>query len=513
MLHFAFLLLAAAQEAPVASWSFDKEVRDGGPSAFPTKVYGKLEFVDSPVGFSGRAAVLNAVDTYLEVTPPGKLGVGAADFTLSFWLLVLDKRPVTLFSRKVWGVSLQDKGALKFSSDLGSLATGAGACPSGEWCHVVVCRGAQSRILVNGNLAASGEIKPGDLDASQEPLLIGKGPDEARPFGGLLDNIELYGRALSDSDVVKLTGNGLPWLPAKAIAKTPFAGKFELLSEDVVAFTGAEDARVAQELGYLETLLSFRVTRSHLYFRNMTWEGDTVYEQYRPLNFGSWTDQFRRAGVSVVFAQFGQIESLEGRAGVDRFSAAYEALLAQFAATTKRIVLVTPAPFGKSGPQSPDLTKRNDDLKLYVEAIRKIAQKNSYLLVDLSTPAMAAEGLSRDGLHLSTAGQWMAAKETARQLEIPGLSDLEAPNERGAFRKEELENVRSAIRYKNGLWTDYWRPANWAFLNGDRVDQPSSRDHVDRRVRWFPVEVQQLPVLVQQEEGKIELLMLKAGKK
>jgi hypothetical protein len=245
----------------------------------------------------------------------------------------------------------------------------------------------------------------------------------------------------------------------------------------------------------------------------MTWEGDTVYEQYRPLNFGSWTDQFRRAGVSVVFAQFGQIESLEGKAGVDRFSAAYEALLAQFAATTRRIVLVTPAPFGKSGAASPDLTKRNDDLKLYVEAIRKIAQKNGYLLVDLSTPAMAAEGLSRDGLHLSTAGQWMAAKETARQLEIPGLSDLEAPDERGAFRKESLEKVRSAIRYKNTLWTDYWRPANWAFLYGDRMEQPSSRDHVDRRVRWFPVEVQQLPVLVQREEAKIELLLQEAGKK
>jgi hypothetical protein len=477
----------------------------------PTKVNGKLEFIDSPIGLSGRAAVLNAVDTYLEVTPPGKLGVGSVDFSLSFWFLILDKRPVTLFARKGWTLSLQDNGALKFSSDLGNIATGAGACGPGQWCHVVVVRGAQSRILVNGAVAGTGEIKAGDLDAPQAPLLIGKGPDEARPFGGLLDNIEIYGRALSDADAVKLTREGLPLLLSPSHAKTPFPGKFELLTEDVVAFTGAEDARVAQELGYLETLLSFRVTSSRLYFRNMTWEGDTVYEQYRPLNFGSWTEQFRRARVSVVFAQFGQIESLEGKAGVDRFSAAYEALLAQFAATTKRIVLVTPAPFGKSGPQTPDLTKRNEDLKLYIDAIRKIAAKNNYLLVDLST--LTAEGLSRDGLHLSAAGQWVAATETARQLEIPGLSDLDAPDERGAFRKEALEKVRSAIQVKNGLWTNYWRPPNWAFLSGDRMEQPSSRDHVDRRVRWFPVEVQQIPALVQREEGKIELLMQEAGKK
>ncbi len=507
MLHLALLLLAAAQEGPVARWTFDGEA----PGGLPTKVLGKMEFIDSPVGGSGRAAVLNAVDTYFEIAPAGKLGVGAADFSLSFWFLILDRRPVTLFARKGWVLALQDNGALKFSTDLGSIATGAGACPPGQWCHVVVSRGGESRILVNAAVVGSGEIKAGDLDAAQAPLLIGKGADEARPFGGLLDDVRLYGRALDAAEAARLTDEGLPWLRGKVHAKTAFGGKFELLAEDVVAFTGAEDARVGQELGYLETLLSLYATGRKVHARNMTWEGDTVYEQYRPLNFGAWTDQFRRAGVSVVFAQFGQVESLEGKAGVERFTAAYEALLSQFAATTKRIVLVTPAPFGKSGPRTPDLTARNEDLKLYVEAIRRIAAKNGYLLVDLSS--LTAEGLTRDGLHLSPAGQWMAAKETARQLEIPGLSDLDAPDERGKFRREALEKVRASIRVKNGLWTDYWRPSNWAFLSGDRMEQPSSRDHVDRRVRWFPVEVQQLPSLIRREEGKIETLIQAAEKK
>ena len=44
------------------------------------------------------------------------------------------------------------------------------------------------------------------------------------------------------------------------------------------------------------------------------------------------------------------------------------------------------------------------------------------------------------------------------------------------------------------------------------MEQPSSRDHLDRRVRWFPVEVQQLPALVLREEEKIETL-LQAEKK
>jgi len=516
MLPLTLFVLAGfcpVQAGPVARWTFDGEARDAGPAALPTKVQGRLEFVESPVGESGRAAVLNAVDSFLEVVPAGKLGVGAADFSLSFWFLILDRRPVMLFHRKGWALSLQDDGALRFSTDRGAFQTGPGACPPGQWCQVVVSRGAPSRIVVNGVVSGTGEIQAGDLDAVGAPLRIGKGPDEARPFGGLLDDVRLYARALDVAEAAAITDEGMPWLRAKARAKTPFAGKFELLEEDVVAFTGAEDARVGQELGYLETLLSLHAAGRGVRFRNMTWEGDTVYEQYRPLNFGSWADQFRRAGVSVVFAQFGQIESLEGKAGVERFTAAYEALLAQFSATTKRIVLVTPAPFGKTGPRAPDLAKRNEDLKLYVEAIRKIAAKDGYLLVDLSTPAMSADGLSRDGLHLSTAGQWMAATEAARQLEIPGLSDLDAPDEQGAFRRDALEKVRAAVRVKNGLWTSSWRPTNWAFLNGDRMEQPSSRDHVDRRIRWFPVEVQQYPALVRREEKTIDHLIQSAEKK
>ena len=103
----------------------------------------------------------------------------------------------------------------------------------------------------------------------------------------------------------------------------------------------------------------------------------------------------------------------------------------------------------------------------------------------------------------------MAAREAARQLEIPGVSDVDAPDEKGVFKSEKLEKIRAAVRVKNGLWTDGWRPANWAFLNGDRMEQPSSRDHVDRRIRWFPVEIQQLSAMIRREEEKVEGLVEK----
>ena len=92
--------LCAAQDA---RWTFDEGAKD----ALPTLVNGRLEFIDSPIGGSGRAAVFNAVDATLEVSPTLTVGTGSAEFTLSFWMLVLDKRPVTLFSRKGWALSLQ----------------------------------------------------------------------------------------------------------------------------------------------------------------------------------------------------------------------------------------------------------------------------------------------------------------------------------------------------------------------------------------------------------------------
>ena len=511
MLQVAFLLLLAAQDGPVARWTFDVDLGDGGPKALPTKSEGRIEIIDSPVGKGGRLAVFNGVDAYLQVDPPARLGAGAEDFSLSLWVLALDKHSATLLGRKRWSLALLEGGALRFESELGTLTTPPGACPLGQWSHVLVSirRTNSSRVFVNGEVVATGEVRPGDLDPELSPLLIGKGVDDSKLFAGLLDEVQVYSRAVDLPEVAKLADKGIPWLRPKPQAKTPFNGKFELLQEDVVVFTGGEDARVSQDLGYLETLLSLASVGRRVHYRNMAWEGDTVYEQPRPLNFGSWADQFRRCGASVIVAQFGQVEALQGKDGVDGFAAAYETLLAQFAQSTKRIVLVSPAPFGKGVAQGPQLTAKNDDLKLYVEAIRKIAAKNGYLFIDLSNSTMSADGLSRDGLHLSGAGQWMAARETARQLEIPGLSDLDAPDARGAFRKEALEKLRAAIRVKNRLWTDSWRPANWAFLNGDRTEQPSSRDHVDRRIRWFPVEIQTLPALLRKEEDKIEAILEK----
>ena len=515
---FAALLALAGVLAPqaqpgdlAARWMFDGDVKDVGPASLPTKAVGRIEFLDSPV--AGRLAVLNGIDAYVQIDPPGKLGAGSGDFTLTLWAFALDRRPSTLVARKGWSLSILEGGILKFASPAGDMISAAGAFPAGQWHHVAVSVKREitpSGLFIDGDLAAGNTIATKDLDGAPAPLYIGRAVEEGRLFTGLIDDVRLYAQARQD--VAALMDEGIPWLRPKPHAKTPFAGKFELLQDDVVLFTGGENTRVGQDLGFLETLVALHASGKRVHCRNVAWEGDTVYEQPRPLNFGSWSEQLRRSGATVVFAQFGQVEALEGKAGVDRFISSYESLIAQFSKTTQRIVLVSPTPFGKGSARQPDLLAKNEDLKLYVDAIRKLAAKNSCLFIDLSTKSLAQDGLTRDGLHLTVTGQWIAAKETARQLEIPGMSDLDSPSSQGVFPRESYEKIRTALRAKNMLWNEWWRPTNWAFLNGDRMEQPSSRDHVDRRVRWFPVEVQQLPAMLRREEDKIEAL-LQAEKK
>ncbi len=56
------------------------------------------------------------------------------------------------------------------------------------------------------------------------------------------------------------------------------------------------------------------------------------------------------------------------------------------------------------------------------------------------------------------------------------------------------------------LWLQYWRPNNWAFMNGDRITQPTARDHRDGRIRWLNAEVEEFPGLIHEAEVKVDQL-------
>ena len=78
-----------------------------------------------------------------------------------------------------------------------------------------------------------------------------------------------------------------------------------------------------------------------------------------------------------------------------------------------------------------------------------------------------------------------------------------AANENGVWGNRAFERLRQVVVAKNRLWFDYWRPQNWAFLGGDRTEQPSSRDHRDPHIRWFPAEMEKFVPLIEAKEREM----------
>jgi len=331
----------------------------------------------------------------------------------------------------------------------------------GEWnSYEVVASGAQILLFINGQRTAIWvESEKGIEDAGVIALQIHGNCKAEISFRNLTID-ELPASAIPpEAEILSRFGTAQPGVPVG-----PFAdGKFALGANEVVVFVGQENFVRESKAGELEALLASAFAAKAPRFRSMAWEADTVYEQWRDLNFGSWARQLEAAGATIVVAQFGQMEALDGVARLPEFTAAYHRLLDQFATRTRKVVLVSPVPFEKPlASHAPDLTKRNGDVRAYADAVRDIAKQRGAVFVDVFTPlAVRAPGqrLTEDGIHHTSDGLREFASLAARQL--------------GAEAKlsAELEPLRAAILRKNQLWFDAWRPANWSFVYGDRVNQ------------------------------------------
>lgn len=365
---------------------------------------------------------------------------------------------------------------------------------------------------------------------------------------------------------------------------------FPLLTNDCVVFIGGTSTVGDTKHAFLETLLTRRYPGHRLRFRNLGWEADTVFQQERPLNFPGLMESARAQRATVVFANFGLMESVRGNEGLSEFTQAYNTLLDQLTNLTRRIVLLTPLRYEKLRASVQNVAERNRNLDAYVRAIRRVAEQRGWPWVDLfqlQNPESAADvsaTLTSDTMHPSAYGYWRMAYEIERSLSLPqpewtveidarrrdyqakgtqltdfqvststvGFKSVDELLPGPAFRRsdgslsvpgsrrlrisgllpgryllridgvplyeqshtflergrvlphgpeiKQTEALRDLIVQKNKDFFNYWRPQNWAFLNGDLTSQPSSHQHDNFGIRWFPGEMQTfLPLLAKQE--------------
>lgn len=292
--------------------------------------------------------------------------------------------------------------------------------------------------------------------------------------------------------------------------------EFRLQPDDRIALVGGEGMVAAGECGYLELLLTCAMPERRLRFRTLAWEGDTVFEQFRDLNFPAIEAQLDKIGATVVIAQFGAMESFAGKGKLPEFLAAYEKLIDRLRADGKRrVIIVSPSesgdPHQAQPPQADRLYKadaiamraRERVLEDYAAALQHLAEKKNCAFVDLTFPGVTETQTQRDGVHLDDHGQQVAALAFCSRLS-PELKNAAAKIPSAALRADNP--LLQLVRAKNRLWFHYWRPQNWAFLNGDRTAQPSSRDHLDPSKRWFPDEIEQFVPLIEAKEREIDAL-------
>jgi hypothetical protein len=124
-----------------------------------------------------------------------------------------------------------------------------------------------------------------------------------------------------------------------ALTAASQAQPIELKPNDVIALTGGSNIERTRFNGHLQTSLIAAKPELKIKVRNFGWEGDTVFEQWRdggnyqnldPKRAAAekrisaetgidswrqqrdWRQQLKDVGATMVIAQFGQMESLNG---------------------------------------------------------------------------------------------------------------------------------------------------------------------------------------------------------
>jgi hypothetical protein len=283
---------------------------------------------------------------------------------------------------------------------------------------------------------------------------------------------------------------------------------FGFHTNDVIAFVGGSDVASARSSGHFEAMLA--VKWPGIRTRNFGWEGDTVFVQRRDTGFPPTTEHVKRAGAKVVFLQFGRAEALDARTSVTNFVAAYEKLALDYARVVPHIILVTPAPFERSESPLPNLVGHNSRLEEFVKGTQALGARHQWAVVIMfanATGHLQHTQLTSDGLQFTPRGQGVIAEEFDRRVGFGNIAQMVgAIRDDGSCSNERFEQLRQLVIEKNRLWFNYWRPQNWAFLGGDRTTQPSSRDHRDPKVRWFPAEMDKYVPLIAAKEQEIEII-------
>jgi lysophospholipase L1-like esterase len=264
---------------------------------------------------------------------------------------------------------------------------------------------------------------------------------------------------------------------------------------DRVVFLGNTLIEREQHYGWWELALTARFAGKSVSFRNLGWDGDTVFGQARvgyaytrthspdvAVAYKHLVDHTLSLKPTVILMAFGRNESFEGPKGLEAFTKQLNRLLDDLSASKARVILLSPLRQGTVPPPLPSPAKANKNLRLYADAIATVAKERKLTFVDLYEAfgdIGVKEGWSDNGVHLTDRGY----RETAPLL-LKALG-LEPAN--------GTQKARELIRKKNELYFHRWRPQNETYLFGFRKHEQGKNG----------IEIPKFDPLVEEKEKQI----------
>ena len=182
----------------------------------------RVNFPTSVKGMVGVAVKLNGTDQYVTVPDAASLDLGTSDMSVDAWVrpdtatgtrAIIEKRDPTTGQGFALYLKSNEIG-FAFGDAASSTLAGSGATvPTGVWSHVAVTvdrsESDGAKIYVDGALVHTFDPTSfqGDIGTSTD-LQIGLGGPTGEYFSGTIDEVELFNRALSATEVQNIFGAG-----------------------------------------------------------------------------------------------------------------------------------------------------------------------------------------------------------------------------------------------------------------------------------------------------------------
>jgi len=196
-----------------AYYPFESSADDVSGNGYDGTISGDVSFTDGQIGW---AAAFGGSDTRIAVDHDNETLAAQTAITVAAWVYPTDNDSGA-YSGIVgshqnsgpyhgWAVAQNRNGNLGLWSDRSGWSDTSLSLPLGEWTHIVVTRGesdSTATVYVNGSEATTTTWQiPSEND---RPVFIGDRADsEGPPFDGAVDDVRIYSRTLSASEVQDL---------------------------------------------------------------------------------------------------------------------------------------------------------------------------------------------------------------------------------------------------------------------------------------------------------------------